>query len=192
MLWIGIDPGVSGGYAVYDDDARRIVLAYAFERQTPHEAAAQLHLVCSGLLGDVGGCLLERVGASPQMGRGSIGTFMRQAGWCEGVLEAFVIVHRTPLLMVQPERWQRALAVPATNAKIGDTERKKLLRAFCQRRLPGFEATKGTCDAALIALAARGVLNNEAVEKETNTEGVPGIDRTKKSSKSRRGRRKPR
>jgi len=167
MLWLGIDPGVSGGFAVYDDELAAVVKAAPFDRLTAADVLREFTCFAAGIGYSSRGraAVLEKVfGASPQMGKHAIAVFADQHGWCRGVLDALSVLQQLPWLHVLPAEWQRVLRIPPTRGKIGvgHAERKKLLRQFCEQILPASHPTAKTADAILIARAAPALFGGRA------------------------------
>jgi len=112
MIFIGIDPGLNGAIAYFDvkDGHLGIVDMPTFEVKrnnkikreiNPAGVAHELE-VC-----DVGGVVLERVGAMPGQGVSSVFSFGRSTGVIEGVLAAYEL----PVTIVTPQAWQKAAGV---------------------------------------------------------------------------------
>lgn len=136
MIYIGIDPGLSGGIAWYSSHSG-IRAAYKMP-VTDRELldAVEGLLTLSGELI----ALLERVHASPQMGVTSAFTFGRGYGKLEMALTAA----RIPFDYVQPAKWQRAMGCLTK----GD---KNVSKARAQQLFPELKITHAIADALLIA-----------------------------------------
>ena len=93
---IGIDPGKSGGIAVYTEG-----LMQCWAMPETEADIAQL-LRDYGMSGSF--CLLEKVHSMPGQGVKSMFTFGRGYGFLRGVLTA----QRTPFDDVAPSTWQKA------------------------------------------------------------------------------------
>lgn len=150
MVYLGIDPGVSGGLALIDDH-RQVLAVHRMPRElgvlvevlrTIHEqrAVSRPH----GPI-PVG---IEKVGASPQMGVVSAFTFGRNVGELYGALLAIGYV----VYPVAPLRWQNALGCRTG----GD---KHITQARAQALFPGVRpVTHAIADALLIAEYTRRTL----------------------------------
>lgn len=123
MIYIGIDPGHKGGYAIISDEGEvkvapwddsqfvmcmRGISAYAHENNVLMIAA------------------LEKVGAMPGQGTVSMFNFGKSAGFIEGVLTAFGI----PYQLVTPVRWKREFGLNSDKAKSIEV---------CKRLFPGVD-----------------------------------------------------
>jgi len=147
MLFIGIDPGASGGLAFIHGEDK----LYPEVKKMP-ETLHDLHQLVFSKMGGHGsiyGCL-EKVGGYIK-GRTLTGSAMFKFGmyfgWAESVL-AFLEVTYT---LVPPRRWQREFVSPRGKTETkGDW--KKRLKAEAQRRFPTCKGiTLATTDALMIA-----------------------------------------
>lgn len=150
MWFLGIDPGVSGGWAVIDEcravrgmgktpatpidwviELRDLVHAAGVASTRPVENPFAVDVVA----------VVEFVRSSPQMGVVSAFTFGRSLGIIEGVLAQAGISHDT----VRPQVWQRELGCLSR----GD---KNVTRARAQELFPRApRITHATADAVLLA-----------------------------------------
>lgn len=139
MVFLGIDPGASGGVACLTAD-RDVVLAVAMP-----ETDADLLAVLAGAVDRVKSpslChgTLEKVHSSPQMGVTSAFTFGMQYGRVRMALAALHI----PFDEVAPPRWQRRLECLSG----GD---KSVTKVRAQQLFPGVKVTHYIADALLLA-----------------------------------------
>jgi Holliday junction resolvasome RuvABC endonuclease subunit len=119
MIYVGVDPGLSGAIAFLTGDGRLAIVRAPLQerngkreidpRQLAHAVRDQLHTL--GPTSPVEAAI-ERVHAMPKQGVTSAFTFGRTLGVVEGVLAALSI----PVTFVTPVAWKRALAVPADKA----------------------------------------------------------------------------
>lgn len=135
MIYLGIDPGVSGGLAVLNDSAQILRIApmpktardvFDWLSDVQHE----IEIVAA----------LEKVSSSPQMGVVSAFTFGKGVGGLKMALAAL----RIPYLEVRPQEWQSALNCLTK----GD---KNVSKARAQGLFPSVPCTHATADALLIA-----------------------------------------
>lgn len=157
-VWIGVDPGASGGLAAVDAeggiytakmpgtdvDVLEWFRAWAM-RQTP-------------LLVPV--AVLEKVGGYVG-GDGQPGSAMFKFGAGYGALRMALCAVGIPYDEVQPSVWQRAVGVSSRKKgkrvkgkMVGGeskTQYKNRLKQRAQQLYPGVEVTLATCDALLIA-----------------------------------------
>ena len=96
MIYIGIDPGASGAFAVLDENGAHVFPwgSEGFKRV--------LLIARSKADGQVMACV-EKVGAMPGQGVTSMFSFGKNAGYIEGVLEAIGI----PYQLVSPQKWKK-------------------------------------------------------------------------------------
>ena len=94
MIYIGIDPGKHGAYAIIDEDSTAQVWPW-----DDSEFATRMR----GLnhLPHVMACV-EKVGAMPGQGVNSMFNFGKSAGYIEGVLTALGI----PYQLILPKKWK--------------------------------------------------------------------------------------
>jgi len=132
-LILGIDPGVSGGFAVLSSDLSTIN-AIAFSRATPKDIVT--------ILGPakIIKAYIEHVHSMPLQGVVSVFTFGHNYGWWQGILHACEI----PFDRVVPVKWQNALQCRTK----GD---KNVSKRRAQELFPALKVTHATADALLIA-----------------------------------------
>ena len=113
MIFIGIDPGLSGAIAFLDAEKGHlsIIDMPTFEvkrnNKTKREVSPVGVAVAMGLAEKVSRAVLERVGAMPGQGVTSVFSFGRSVGIIEGVLATMLI----PVDIVTPQAWQKAAGV---------------------------------------------------------------------------------
>lgn len=113
MVYIGIDPGQKGGYAIIDCDSVR---TYPWDDKAFIEFAKNLdNTNCV--------CCLEKVGAMPKQGVSSMFNFGKSAGFIEGVLQTCGI----PYQLVPPQKWKKEFSVSSD---------KNQSIAVCKRLFP--------------------------------------------------------
>ena len=148
---LGIDPGLSGAVALYVADTGALVvhdmptldLARGGKAKRELDAVELARLIDAA--GPIAHAYIEQVGAMPGQGVSSVFSFGKSYGLALGVLAANFIPHT----LVPPQRWKRALGVPA--AKDG-------ARARASQLLPAHAALwtrvkdDGRAEAAMIAL----------------------------------------
>lgn len=134
-LYIGIDPGKTGGIVAIAGEGIRFASKLP---ETERDIYELLYTVCKD--SQYAFAVIEKVGASPQMGRTSAFTFGRVYGFLRGCLTALDV----PWEEVSPQKWQKALGCLSG----GD---KNVTKATAQRLFPGTKWTHATADAALIA-----------------------------------------
>ena len=117
MIWIGVDPGKSGGYAVIADDALAGIEVHPWDDDgfvaVMKEMSGYNCMAC-----------VEKVGAMPGQGVTSMFSFGRNAGYIEGVLTALGLRYQ----LVVPRRWK---------AEFGLTGSKADSIEVCRRLFPG-------------------------------------------------------
>ena len=135
-LYIGIDPGASGGIAMLDAQGRVVALEKmpATDRDILDVLAQATELEWTPT------AVLEFVRSSPQMGVVSAFTF--GCGW--GALRMALCASQIPFDEVTPAKWQRALSCLTH----GD---KNVSKRRAQELFPGQKITHATADALLLA-----------------------------------------
>lgn len=133
MILIGIDPGASGGVAIFDANTNQIELFKCPETET--EIAHLFRFIVS----ERARALIEKVHAMPGQGVTSMFSFGRNYGFLRGCLIAFQI----PFDEIPPQRWQKALGCLTK----GD---KNVSKAKAQQLYPKLKITHATADALCI------------------------------------------
>lgn len=152
-VFVGIDPGSSGGIAALDANGR-VMVAQAM----PDTDADVLALMRETLkfMATPFACI-ERVSASPQMGVVSAFKFGRGLGGLMMALQALGIPHDAVL----PTKWQTLLGCRTGGGRMGErdhTAAKNLTKARAQQLWPEYpRITHAIADALLIAEFCRRV-----------------------------------
>jgi crossover junction endodeoxyribonuclease RuvC len=104
MIWIGVDPGAKGGYAVISkSETGQAVFAYPWDDSFfAMEMASLMQFKEHGIVAAV-----EKVGAMPGQGVTSMFNFGKNAGYIEGVLSALGI----PYQLVPPAKWKKEFSL---------------------------------------------------------------------------------
>ena len=143
MIIIGIDPGASGGVAVYDEDAHDL-----FTHKCPDNTKAMTAIINSAkarswiddqqLM-----CAIEKVHAFPTDARSSAFKFGVNFGKWLGILGSLNV----PTIEVTPQSWMKDFQ-PLPKIK---RDRKNELKRIASEMFPENKITLSTSDAALIA-----------------------------------------
>jgi hypothetical protein len=146
MIYIGIDPGASGGIAAVED-VGGVVLTVPMPATDQDVLAVLVDLVLqSAHFGEKVVAVLERVWSSP--GWGHVGAF--KFGMSLGALRMALTAAKIPFDLVLPRVWQKDLSVTYP-AKATTTVKKNLTKARAQQLYPGVRLTHATADALLLA-----------------------------------------
>lgn len=142
MIFLGIDPGKSGGIAALEalNEAwpfRAHLLS--LKDKTERDVADWLHDRGVHRTRDAF-AVIEKVASSPQMGVCSAFTFGRSYGFLRGL----VIGCHMRMLEVTPQKWQKTLGCMSK----GD---KNITKAKAQQLYPNEKITHATADALLLA-----------------------------------------
>lgn len=151
MIFIGIDPGLTGGIAALDDDGIILMVDRMPVMPSPiagrkmvdgrHLAAVLRGLRQSSELGTRALAAVEQVGAMPKQSPVSMFAFGQTYGTALGVLGALNVPHQ----FVQPQKWQKHHSLSADKAQT---------LGWAMRRWPHLELKKshdGMADALAIA-----------------------------------------
>lgn len=118
MIYVGVDPGKKGGYAVIADDALCGIEVHVWDDDgfvaLMKEMSKYRCMAC-----------VERVGAMPGQGVNSMFTFGKAAGFIEGVLAALGI----GVQLVPPGTWKKEFSLIGKD-KAASVE-------VCKRLFPG-------------------------------------------------------
>lgn len=147
MLIIGLDPGASGGIAWQSTVADR---GYSDATKLP-ETEGDVCALFRELMGHEAEwfAYLERVGATPQMGRTSAFSFGRSYGFLRGLLIGLGI----PFEEVSAVKWQGEFGLRAKGRKLaqGDTDKHNAIKGKAQQLFPWLNVTHAKAAALLIA-----------------------------------------
>ena len=121
MIYIGIDPGKSGAYAIIaESETGKAVFAYPWDDMFfAMEMASIMQRKAEGIVAAV-----ERVGAMKGQGVTGMFNFGKSAGYIEGVLTALGI----PYQLIPPATWKREYSL------IGKDKRASI--AVCKHLFP--------------------------------------------------------
>jgi hypothetical protein len=133
MLYLGIDPGVSGGIAALDEHGTVI-----WAEKMPATEADILHHLTK--YDRVARAVLERVWSSP--GWGHVGAF--KFGLSYGALRMALTAARFPFEEVLPRTWQKELGCASGKDK-------NITKRRAQALFPTLTVTHATADALLLA-----------------------------------------
>ncbi len=134
MIFLGIDPGKTGGVS-FHDPACELIDAFAFTNKTPMDIYQMLKACRKG--NPV--AMIEKVHSMPKQGVKSSFTFGQGYGFLLGCLTALEI----PFEYVTPQKWQRYLGCLSK----GD---KNVTKQKAQELYPHLKITHATADALLI------------------------------------------
>ena len=147
---IGIDPGISGAVAVFEDGVLMSIVdmptveVASGKSMKRHISAAGLRYILEMDMYQKAHVVIEKVGAMPSQGVTSMFNFGRSAGIIEGVVAAL----RMPYTYVTPAAWTKAVGRAAGK----DASRMRAMELF-PSKADLFKRAKddGRADAALIA-----------------------------------------
>lgn len=149
-IYVAIDPGNSGAFAVLDDNGIRFV-------EMPGTDLEVVELVRSFKLlpGRVEFWLEDPcVGGWKIQSKSSIAVFFGKVG----ILYGAIVGNGFPVHRVRPQRWQKAIGF--AGSKLSYKERKAALYAKAKELMPEAPVDKDNADACLILYAAmRGLLD---------------------------------
>ena len=148
MIYIGVDPGAKGGYALLGSDGS--ITGYPWDAE-----AFVKHMRTATMMRDMEGhsliACVEKVGAMPGQGVTSMFTFGTNYGYIQGVLSAFGI----PFQLVSPHVWKKSYGLDSTKQKSIDVCKRLFpdlnLLATERSRVP----SDGIAESALLALYAK-------------------------------------
>ena len=144
---IGIDPGQSGGFAVFKDDTLRSLVKMPeterdiFDQLSEYKDIQKWEDKESSIY-----CWIERVHSFP--GQGVASSFKFGKGY--GGLRMALIALKIPFYDITPLSWQK-IFVPSKTKTESKTQHKNKLKAKAQQLYPDYKITLATCDALLIA-----------------------------------------
>ena len=158
MIFVGVDPGQKGGYAVISkSDTGQAVFAYPWDDTFfAMEMANLMSLKSQGIVAAV-----EKVGARPGQGTVSMFNFGKNAGYIEGVLSALGI----PYQLVPPAKWKKEFSLIGKDKQASITTCRKLFPDLDLKRTERCRTdSDGKAEATLLAEYARRHFGERNVE----------------------------
>ena len=143
-VYVGIDPGKSGGICVYDTSEDEAI-SFCKMPSTVRDIYELLHDIFSQYSDHKVKVVLEKVHSMPGQGVASTFTFGQGFGWLEGIL-ASSGVHYTEVI---PNKWMKCIGSMPKDK----TERKKFIKDWVEKR-SGRSVPLYIADAVAIALVA--------------------------------------
>lgn len=138
-MFVGIDPGTSGGIALLTQEHKLELWKMPV---TEHDISSVFEYIATLARFT----MIESVHSMPGQGVASSFTFGRNYGFLRGML----VAHKISFIDITPRQWQAALGIKP--AKGGDkSEHKNRLKGLAQQIFPTHTITLATADAALIA-----------------------------------------
>ena len=138
-VFIGIDPGVSGGIAIIYNDTYSV-------KKCPNTVSEMAQVIARLNGSDVADipkyAIVERVHSFPGNSARSMFNFGTNYGQWLGILATLKI----PYILVTPHRWMQHYGSRPRDKK----DRKNHLKALAQQRFPDASITLATSDAILI------------------------------------------
>lgn len=149
-LILGIDPGISGAYALYDPTKKEILGAWDFpltgtnkKKKSINNYSLAMHI--DTFAKDVGLAVIEQVGAMPKQGVVSTFRFGEAFGLIQGIVASAMI----PIFFPKPAVWKSLMGV--TREK--ETSLAKASAYFpSQAHLWAKKTKHGRAEAALLAV----------------------------------------
>jgi Holliday junction resolvasome RuvABC endonuclease subunit len=147
-VFIGVDPGMSGGIAVIGETGAGYVRMSKFSDKTEADISELFNSVRADIQQSGGFAVIERVHSMPKQGVASSFKFGQSYGFLRGML----IAHGIPFEEVTPQKWQKAMGCLTK----GD---KNVSKARAQQLFPeiAHKITHATADALLLAFYAGGL-----------------------------------
>jgi hypothetical protein len=166
MIWIGVDPGKSGGLAFIQNlngrDGEQLYIDLVPMPASERELLDVLEP--STTAGQQVKAVLEHVWSTP--GQGGAWKFGRQVGHCEMALTAA----RIPFDQVLPRTWQKALGISYRKG-LTDTQKKNITKRRAQQLFPDLVITHATADALLMAEYCRRIQRGQHGEEGSQAKG---------------------
>lgn len=151
MIYIGIDPGKKGGYAMIVDDPKgSYVKAYPWDDAAFVEEMRRIGLKLENPTGCVVAAV-EQVNAMPGQGVTSMFSFGKSYGYILGVLGALNI----PFQTVRPHEWKKAFGLNSSKQKSIEVCHRLFPEIALKRTDRCRTESDGLAESALIALYAK-------------------------------------
>lgn len=147
-LFLGVDPGKSGGLAVLGDNSLSVF-------NMPDDETGVWLLMKDIYRRGITNAMIEKVQGF--IGHAQPGSAMFKFGHGYGGLRMALIGNGIAFSETAPVVWQRRLGIPPRNPKEKKDQYKKRLCVFCRQLFPKYvnRITLATCDAVLLAEYAR-------------------------------------
>ncbi len=153
MIFIGIDPGASGGIVVLTDDSDHV-----FFKSMP-KTEELIWDWASKVCLDAQDGVHDAVAAIEQVqgfiGEGHPGSGMFKFGMNYGMVRMAMTAAGIPYQLVTPQTWQKGLGIKGRSKGESNMAWKRRLMAEASRRMPRLKLTLATADAVLITLFLR-------------------------------------
>lgn len=143
MIYLGIDPGASGGLAFVTQNDQEAVSMPATERDVFQWMAGWKNNP------PIAFAMIEKVGGF--IGIPHPGSAMFKFGASYGGLRMALVAAGIPFDEVTPQRWQKALGVSPRKKTESKGQFKNRLKSKAQQLFPKLGVTLKTCDAILLA-----------------------------------------
>lgn len=143
-LYVGVDPGVSGGLALLSDGGEVHAVAMPATERDLWDWFYELpdaEMVA----------VLEQVGGFIKGAPAFVGNSMFKFGTSYGLLRMALTAADVPFETATPQKWQKALGIPTRRKTESPTQWKNRLKARAQQLFPKVKVTLATSDALLIA-----------------------------------------
>jgi len=141
QLFIGVDPGKSGGIAVISNLG---ILTHVFKMPKTEHDINNLFTMIANSSSNVFG-IIEKVHSMPGQGVASSFKF----GMNYGLLRMAMVSNKIPFDQITPNSWQKHFGLSGKgNTK---TEHKNILKGHAQQLYPDQKMTLAICDAVLLA-----------------------------------------
>lgn len=144
-IYIGIDPGMSGGIAWIINDNGSMKGGAIKMPSTETDINNLLYELKHK--GENVFCVLEQVHSFP--GQGVASSFKFGKGY--GVLRGVLVANKIPFADISPQKWQRSLNLLRTNKEESNTSHKNRIKGRAQQQFPETKVTLATSDALMIA-----------------------------------------
>lgn len=160
MIYLGIDPGVSGGMAALLPNGSAVTTKTQDSEYATWEWLEVFRLeprrLCIELVsGWVGGVEGKTKGGEDIKHSGQPGSAMfvfgQSYGFLRGIIVASGLREGVEWAAVRPNTWQRALHIEPKRKDESGADHKRKLKAVAQDLYPEVKVTLATCDALLIA-----------------------------------------
>jgi hypothetical protein len=152
-MFLGIDPGVSGGIAFIDGPNHK-----AFKMPDTERDLWELFDYLRGLCTHESIAYIERLGNMPRDENGKARqspTTMFKMGTSYGGLRMAIVGNAIPMEEIAATKWQAHFGLTRTDKNESSTDKKNRHKAKAQMLFPALKVTLATCDAILIAEYAR-------------------------------------
>ena len=146
-LFLGIDPGWNGSFAIYDARENSVQTI-----NMPDDIFGIVDVFKQLRSQAVKFAIMEKV--QGYIGKNQPGSRMFRFGENFGALECCLAFFQIRHSILPPQKWRQLLGIPVRGKSMNKAEYQRLLVRHCMQLIPGCEVSIKTADSILLAVCA--------------------------------------